>query len=44
VVDRLEVRWPNGLEEAWTRLPVDQIVNLKEGSGKPFRSKAQSPK
>ncbi|MGI8782295.1 MAG: CRTAC1 family protein [Acidobacteriota bacterium] len=33
LVDRLEVRWPNGLEEEWTGLPVDQIVNLKEGSG-----------
>ena len=38
LVDRLEVRWPNGLGEEWTGLPVDQIVNLKEGSGKPTRS------
>lgn len=38
-VDRLEVRWPNGLEEAWTGLPVGQIVNLKEGSGTALRTK-----
>jgi enediyne biosynthesis protein E4 len=32
-VDRLEVRWPNGLEESWTDLATDTFVTLKEGSG-----------
>jgi enediyne biosynthesis protein E4 len=32
-VDRLEVRWPNGLEEEWNGLGVDRFVALKEGSG-----------
>ena len=36
-VDRLEVRWPNGLEEEWTGLDVDQILTLKEGSGRPCK-------
>jgi hypothetical protein len=32
-VERLEVRWPNGLEEEWRGPAVDHIVTLKEGSG-----------
>ena len=32
-VDRLEVRWPRGLEESWTDLAPDAFVTLKEGSG-----------
>ncbi len=32
-IERLEVRWPNGIEEKWTDLAVDQIITLKEGSG-----------
>ena len=32
-VERLEIRWPNGLEETWTDLGIDRIVTLKEGSG-----------
>lgn len=35
-VDRLEVRWPNGLEEVWSGLEANQIVTLKEGSGQPL--------
>ena len=35
-VDRLEVRWPNGLEEMWTDLEVNRIVTLKEGTGRPI--------
>ena len=31
-VDRLEVRWPSGLREAWRDLPADQLLTLKEGS------------
>jgi enediyne biosynthesis protein E4 len=33
-VERLEVRWPSGLEEEWRDLAVDRIIALKEGSGK----------
>jgi hypothetical protein len=33
-VDRLDVRWPNGLEESWEKLDVDRFHTLKEGSGR----------
>jgi len=33
-IDRVEVRWPNGLEESWESLPVDTFHSLKEGSGR----------
>lgn len=32
-VDRLTVRWPNGLEESWGGLAADRIVTLTEGKG-----------
>ena len=32
-VDRLEVRWPNGLEEEWRDLAVDRVLTLTEGRG-----------
>jgi hypothetical protein len=32
--ERLEVRWPSGLTEAWTDVRADQILQLVEGSGK----------
>jgi hypothetical protein len=32
-VDRIEVRWPNGLEERWEAPAADRILTLKEGSG-----------
>lgn len=32
-VDRIEIRWPNGLEEMWTDVGIDRIVTLKEGGG-----------
>jgi enediyne biosynthesis protein E4 len=31
--DRIEVRWPNGLEEAWTDQAVDRVTVLREGTG-----------
>jgi hypothetical protein len=31
LVDRLDVRWPNGEEEHWTRLSVDQLHVITEG-------------
>ena len=33
-VDRLEVRWPNGLEESWSNLEANRILTLREGSSK----------
>jgi hypothetical protein len=32
-IERLEIRWPNGQEEAWTDIGIDRIVTLKEGGG-----------
>jgi hypothetical protein len=32
-IDRIDVRWPTGLEETWENLPVDAFHVLKEGSG-----------
>jgi hypothetical protein len=32
-VDRLEVRWPNGLVEEWRDVPADRIHRLVEGTG-----------
>ena len=31
-VDRLEVRWPNGLVEEWRDLPADRVHRLVEGT------------
>src|SRR4029453_3755376 len=33
-VDRVYVRWPNGLEERWDNLDADTFHALKEGSGR----------
>jgi hypothetical protein len=32
-VERLEVRWPNGLEETWSDLAADRVNVLREGTG-----------
>jgi hypothetical protein len=32
-VDWVEIRWPSGLTEKWTNLPIDRIQTLKEGAG-----------
>jgi hypothetical protein len=32
-IDRVDVRWPNGLEEVWTDVAIDRIVTLTEGKG-----------
>jgi hypothetical protein len=32
-VARVEVRWPNGLEEVWERVASNQVLVLKEGTG-----------
>lgn len=36
-VERLEVRWPNGLQEQWNDVAVNQFLTLREGSGTPTR-------
>ena len=41
--DRLEVRWPNGLEEAWEDLSANQIVTLREGTGSPSGPRRTTP-
>jgi hypothetical protein len=33
VAERVDVRWPNGLEEMWTDVGADQLLTLKEGEG-----------
>ena len=32
-IDRVNVRWPNGLEESWSGLAADRLHALKEGTG-----------
>jgi hypothetical protein len=32
-VDRVDVRWPNGLEESWADVRINTIVTLREGEG-----------
>jgi enediyne biosynthesis protein E4 len=32
--DRVDVRWPNGLEESWAGLDANRIVTLEEGTGR----------
>jgi hypothetical protein len=34
-VDRLEVRWPGGLEEEFENPAVDRVIRLEEGGGTP---------
>jgi enediyne biosynthesis protein E4 len=37
-VDRVEVRWPDGMEESWTDVPANRILTLEEGAGQQRRS------
>jgi hypothetical protein len=34
-VDRVEVRWPSGREEHWSKVGANAILTLKEGTGTP---------
>jgi hypothetical protein len=34
IVDRLDVRWPNGRAEQWQHLAADRLHTLSEGTGK----------
>jgi enediyne biosynthesis protein E4 len=38
-VERLEVRWPSGHEEAWAGVAADRIITVKEGSGRALETK-----
>ena len=40
-VDRLEIRWPGGLQESWTDLAANRIITLKEGEGTPMKTGPQ---
>jgi hypothetical protein len=33
-VNRVEVRWPTGVEESWLDVPANRIVTLEEGTGR----------
>jgi hypothetical protein len=35
-LDRLEVRWPGGLEESWTDVALNRVLTVKEGGGTPL--------
>jgi enediyne biosynthesis protein E4 len=35
--ERLEVRWPSGLEEEWRDVAADRILSLREGTGTAVR-------
>jgi hypothetical protein len=37
-LDRIEVRWPNGLEEWWNDVAANRLVTLTEGTGSPPRA------
>jgi len=37
VVDRIDVRWPNGLEEAWTSVAANRLLTLREGEAEATR-------
>jgi hypothetical protein len=33
MADRIEVRWPSGLEESWSEVAADRVLVLEEGTG-----------
>lgn len=35
IIDRVEVRWPSGLTNVWTKLAADRVIRLTEGEGVP---------
>jgi hypothetical protein len=37
-IEWVEVRWPSGMIERFSSVPVDQIHTLKEGSGAPVEA------
>jgi len=40
-IEWIEIRWPSGLTEKFSNLPVDQIHTLQEGSGVPVEAKSK---
>ena len=32
IIDRIQVAWPSGMTNIWTRLPVDRVLYLTEGN------------
>ena len=40
-IERVEVRWPNGLEEVWTNLGADRLLTFVEGTGTPLAEKGR---
>ena len=43
VIDRVEVRWPNGNPEVWTGVEPNRIVTLTEGTGRPLPARTGGP-
>ncbi len=41
-VDRLEVQWPGGRVQSWTRLPVDRILVIEEGAEGPLEAEPRA--
>jgi hypothetical protein len=42
-IEWIEIRWPSGLTERFTNLPVDQINSLKEGAGTGVEPETKKP-
>jgi hypothetical protein len=42
-IEWVEIRWPSGLTERYTNVPVDQIHTLKEGSGASVEAETKKP-
>jgi enediyne biosynthesis protein E4 len=42
LVDRVEVRWPNGRREEWTGLPADRIHAVEEGTGRALNAPGEA--
>jgi len=40
-IDWIEIRWPSGLKEVFENPPVDKILTLTEGTGKPTSAPIQ---
>src|SRR5208282_3731345 len=42
-IEWVEIRWPSGLSERFTNLPVDQVHTLKEGTGTAAETESKKP-
>jgi hypothetical protein len=43
-IEWVEIRWPSGLTERFSNVPVDQIHTIKEGTGTSVDSEAKKSK